>query len=185
MAGMAPSSVLVVSLGAVGVYVNQSLARIVPMARWLDDDEQTTWQAYIRLRQRMDSALAAGLAGDGVSAPDYEVLVALSQAPEDRLRARDLGAEICWDKSRLSKHLARMDARGLVERTPAADDARGVLVCLTAHGREVLERAAPNHVALVRRLFIDEMSDEEAKALRSLADRVSAAAEERSGLDLG
>lgn len=155
------------------------------MVRWLDDDELTTWLAYVRLRQRLEAALAAGLAADGLSMPDYEVLVALSQAPGDCLRARDLGAEICWDKSRLSKHLARMAGRGLVVRTPAADDARGVLVNLTARGREVLETAAPNHAELVRRLFIDEMSDEEAKALRSLADRVGAAAEQSTEVDLG
>lgn len=155
------------------------------MVRWLDDDERTTWLAYVRLRQRLEAALAAGLAADGLSMPDYEVLVALSQAPGDCLRARDLGAEICWDKSRLSKHLARMAGRGLVVRTPAADDARGVLVNLTARGREVLETAAPNHAELVRRLFIDEMSDEEAKALRSLADRVGAAAENIAEVDLG
>lgn len=155
------------------------------MVRWLDDDELTTWLAYVRLRQRLEAALAAGLAADGLSMPDYEVLVALSQAPGDCLRARDLGAEICWDKSRLSKHLARMAGRGLVVRTPAADDARGVLVNLTARGREVLETAAPNHAELVRRLFIDEMSDEEAKALRSLADRVGAATEQSAEVDLG
>ncbi|WP_216893775.1 MarR family winged helix-turn-helix transcriptional regulator [Nocardia alni] len=152
------------------------------MVRWLDDDEQTTWQAYIQLRQRLDAAITAGLADDGVSLPDYEVLVALSAAPQGALRARDLGAQVCWDKSRLSKHLARMATRGLVERTPAADDARGVLVTLTGQGRTVLERAAPNHVELVRRLFIDEMTDEEGKALRSLADRVAAA--EQEGVDL-
>jgi len=153
------------------------------MVRWLDEDERTTWLAYIRLRQRLDAAIDAGLAGDGVSMPDYEVLVTLSQAPQGCLRARDLGAEICWDKSRLSKHLARMAARGLVERTPAADDARGVLVRLTEEGRAVLERAAPNHVDLVRRLFIDDMSDEEIKALRSLANRVAGVAEETADVN--
>jgi len=49
----------------------------------------------------------------------------------------------------------------------------------------VLERAAPNHVELVRRLLIDEMSDEEAKVLRSLADRVVTGAEESREADLG
>ncbi|MCM6778258.1 MarR family winged helix-turn-helix transcriptional regulator [Nocardia sp. CDC159] len=153
------------------------------MVRWLSEDEQATWSAFIRMRQRLDAAMAAGLARDGLSMPDYEILVALSAAPGDCLRARDLAAEICWDKSRLSKHLARMDSRGLVERSPAADDARGVVVRLTGHGRRALEQAAPNHVALVRRLFVDEMTDEEAKAVRSLSERVVAAAERATALD--
>ncbi|WP_024802814.1 MarR family winged helix-turn-helix transcriptional regulator [Nocardia sp. BMG51109] len=155
------------------------------MVRWLDDEEQATWSAYIRMRQRLEAAMAAGLARDGLSMSDYEILVALSAAPGDLLRAKDLAAEICWDKSRLSKHLARMDRRGLVRRTQAADDARGISVRLTAAGREALEQAAPNHVELVRRLFIDDMSGDEAKAVRSLADKVATEVERTAAVDIG
>ncbi|MET8654094.1 MarR family winged helix-turn-helix transcriptional regulator [Nocardia aurea] len=154
------------------------------MVQWLSDDEQRTWQAYVRLRQRMDAAIAAGLARDGLSAADYELLVALSAAPDDTLRAKELAAEVCWEKSRLSKHLARMASRGLVDRTPAADDARGILVRLTPRGRAAIEQAAPNHVELVRALFIEPMSADEAAAIRSLADRVVPVAERSAPLDV-
>ncbi|QLY30439.1 MarR family winged helix-turn-helix transcriptional regulator [Nocardia huaxiensis] len=146
------------------------------MVRWLTDEEQTTWQAFIRMRQRLDAAIAAGLAQDGMSPSDYEVLVALSAAG-GTMRAKELGSEICWDKSRLSKHLSRMAARGLVDRCQAAEDARGREVRLTDEGRRALETAAPNHVDLVRRLFIDEMNDSEAAALRSLSAKVVAEVE--------
>ncbi|MFC8527698.1 MULTISPECIES: MarR family winged helix-turn-helix transcriptional regulator [Nocardia] len=142
------------------------------MVRWLSDDEQTTWQAFIRLNQRLDAAIAQGLAKHGLSTPDYELMVALSAAPDGALRAKDLAAEVCWEKSRLSKHLARMAGRGLVERKPVADDARGVLVVLTEQGRSTLELAAPSHVELVRRLFVDALSADEARSLRSLAAKV-------------
>lgn len=151
------------------------------MVRWLSDEEQATWQSYIRLRQRMDAAIAAGLAGDGLSHSDYEVLVALSAA-SGSMRAKELGAEICWDKSRLSKHLSRMAARGLIDRCQAVDDARGREVRLTDAGRRTLEAAAPNHVELVRRLLIDEMTASEAAALRSLSEKVTAEAE-RTDID--
>ncbi|MGY2060773.1 MarR family winged helix-turn-helix transcriptional regulator, partial [Nocardia gipuzkoensis] len=131
----------------------------------------------------LDAAMAAGLARDGLSMPDYEILVALSAAPDDCLRAKDLAAEICWDKSRLSKHVARMDTRGLVARSPAADDARGIVVRLTERGRRALEEAAPNHVELVRRLFMDVLTDTEAEAVRSLADKVVTEVERTTGID--
>ncbi|WP_433756709.1 MarR family winged helix-turn-helix transcriptional regulator [Nocardia sp. CA-135398] len=152
------------------------------MVRWLNDDEQETWQAFIRLRQRLDAALSAGLAQDGLSTADYELLVPLSAAPGGCLRAKELAAEVCWEKSRLSKHLARMAARGLVDRRPAEDDARGILVELTPEGRKLLEKAAPNHVELVRRIFVDPMTPAEARALRSLADKVVGEAESESEL---
>ncbi|WP_067574565.1 MarR family winged helix-turn-helix transcriptional regulator [Nocardia acidivorans] len=146
------------------------------MTRWLSEEEQATWQSYIRMRQRLEAAIAAGLSRDGLSTSDYEVLVALSAAG-GQLRAKELGAEICWDKSRLSKHLSRMAARGLVDRCQAVDDARGREVRLTDQGRAALETAAPNHVDLVRQLFVEDMTDAEARALRSLSERVVRRAE--------
>ncbi|MBF6299036.1 winged helix-turn-helix transcriptional regulator [Nocardia amamiensis] len=153
------------------------------MVRWLSDDEQATWQAYVRLRQRLDGAISAGLAEDGLSLADYELMVALSAAPGGCLRAKELATEVCWEKSRLSKHLARMDARGLVERRPAEEDARGIIVQLTPEGRAALERAAPNHVDLVRRVFVEPMTAAEARALRALADKVVAEVEQATELD--
>ncbi|MEV6324611.1 MarR family winged helix-turn-helix transcriptional regulator [Nocardia sp. NPDC051787] len=149
----------------------------------MSDDEQETWQAYVRLRQRLDGAISAGLAEDGLSLADYELMVALSAAPGGCLRAKELATEVCWEKSRLSKHLARMDARGLVERRPAEEDARGIIVQLTPEGRTALERAAPNHVDLVRRVFVEPMTAAEARALRTLAEKVVAEVKQATELD--
>ncbi|MFC9876457.1 MarR family winged helix-turn-helix transcriptional regulator [Nocardia salmonicida] len=150
------------------------------MPRWLSEEEQKTWRSYILMRQRLDAVLAAGLGEHGLSMADYELLVPLSAAPGGCLRAKDLAAEVCWDKSRLSKQLARMATRGLVDRVPAEDDARGIVVSLTEAGRTILREAAPEHVELVRELFIDRMTDAESTAVRSLAEKVTAAAEARS-----
>lgn len=151
------------------------------MPRWLSEEEQQTWQSYILMRQRLDAVLAAGLGEHGLSMPDYELLVPLSAAPGGCLRAKELAAQVCWDKSRLSKQLARMATRGLVDRVPAEDDARGIVVSLTEAGRQVLREAAPEHVELVRELFVDRMTDAESMAVRSLAGKVIAASEARSG----
>ncbi|MFD3429811.1 MarR family winged helix-turn-helix transcriptional regulator [Nocardia fluminea] len=149
------------------------------MPRWLSEEEQQTWQSYILMRQRLDAVLAAGLGEHGLSMADYELLVPLSAAPDGCLRAKELAAKVCWDKSRLSKQLARMAARGLVDRVPAEDDARGIVVSLTEAGRTVLREAAPEHVELVRELFVDRMTDAESTAVRSLAEKVIAASEAR------
>lgn len=132
------------------------------------------------MRQRLDAVLAAGLGEHGLSMADYELLVPLSAAPGGCLRAKELAARVCWDKSRLSKQLTRMAARGLVDRVPAEDDGRGIVVSLTEAGRAVLREAAPEHVELVRDVFVDRMTDAESAAIRSLAGKVVAASEARS-----
>ena len=63
----------------------------------------------------------------------------LSEAPGGLLRARELGTEIGWDRSRLSHHLSRMEKRGLVAREECAEDGRGLMVRLTDAGRQAIE----------------------------------------------
>ncbi len=102
------------------------------------------------------------------------VLVHLSEATDHRVRMTDLAARLNWSKSRLSHQLARMQARGLVERDDCASDARGAFAVLGACGLAEIERAAPAHVASVRRHFIDVLDQEQLEQLAAIAERVVA-----------
>src|SRR2546423_6612974 len=114
--------------------------------RWLDGREQRLWQGYLHLNQDLFAVLEQQLAREsGLSGADYRVLHPLSEAPGGLLRARDLGTEIGWDRSRLSHHLSRMEDRGLVAREECAEDARGLMVRLTKAGRRAIEKAAAKH----------------------------------------
>src|SRR5436309_5829439 len=116
--------------------------------RWLDERQQRVWQGYLHLNQDLIAVLEQQLAREsGLSGADYRVLHPLSEAPGGLLRARDLGSEIGWDRSRLSHHLSRMENRGLVTREECAEDARGLMVRLTDAGRRAIEEAARGHAA--------------------------------------
>jgi DNA-binding MarR family transcriptional regulator len=141
--------------------------------RWLDERQQHVWQAYLHMNQHLSAALEDQLERDaGLSAADYKVLHPLSEAPDGVLRARELGGEIGWDRSRLSHHVRRMEKRGLVAREECVEDARGLMVRLTPAGRTAIEDAAPAHVETVRRLFFDLLSDEDLDTLAAVFDRV-------------
>ena len=113
-----------------------------------------------------------------MSAADYAVMVPLSEAANGQLRTKDLGIALGWDRSRTSHQVTRMIRRGLVVREFCADDARGSIVGLTPAGRAAIERAAPNHVALVRQLFFDPLSDDELDTLGVVLERMLAAIRE-------
>jgi DNA-binding MarR family transcriptional regulator len=100
------------------------------------------------------------------------VLSNLGETPDGRLRTREMAARMLWSTSRLSHHVSRMEKRGLVRRLEAEEDARGSEIALTDHGREVLEAAAPAHVASVRGHFIDLLSPEELRVLGDIAEKV-------------
>ncbi|MGB3302975.1 MarR family winged helix-turn-helix transcriptional regulator [Gordonia sp. (in: high G+C Gram-positive bacteria)] len=147
------------------------------MTQWLDDRSMSAWMAYVWLRIRVEGEIAFDLERHGLSAPDYDVLTTLSAQRDDSMRARDLAKSLTWHKARLSRHLARMDKRGLVTRSPAPEDARGIVVALSPHGRERLEAAAPDHAALIQRMFADQLTEAEIDALVSLSSKVVAAAD--------
>jgi DNA-binding MarR family transcriptional regulator len=143
--------------------------------RWLDEREARAWRGYTRLRTQLEARLARELARhSGLSDPDYSVLVHLSEAPDGRLRAFELGRALQWEKSRLSHHLRRMEKRRLVARESCESDARGSFVVITPSGRAAIEAAAPAHVADVRRHLIDLLSPDQLDVLGDIAEAVLA-----------
>ena len=87
------------------------------------------------------------------------MLVQLSEAPEHRLRPFQICEALNWEQSRLSHQLTRMERRGLVARQECKADGRGAFIELTAAGADAIGAAAPRHVAAVRRLVFDRLSD--------------------------
>ena len=100
--------------------------------QWLTADEQRAWRAYVRAGTLLTARLNRQLQADsGLSLPEYEVLVQLSEATDGQLRPFQLGLALDWEQSRLSHLLARMMRRGFVIRQDCPGDRRGALVMLT------------------------------------------------------
>jgi DNA-binding MarR family transcriptional regulator len=143
----------------------------------LDDDEQDAWRTFIEMRHLLERHLVSHLQREfGLSDSDFEVLVNLSEAPSDRLRAYELSALTQWEKSRMSHHLSRMEKRGLVRRE--ASDARYPEVVLTEAGRAAIEASAPANAARVRELFVDVLGPERLAVLKAASRDVIAAVED-------
>lgn len=148
----------------------------MPEIRWLDEQEAAAWQAARTLGQPLWTALGRDLQQDsGLSMADYQVLVVLSSEAGGTLPYRDLASATGWEKSRLSHQVTRMEQRRLVQRHDCASDGRSADVALTAQGRAAIERAAPGHVAAVRRLLIDRLTDEQVRALAAIGREVGSA----------
>ena len=128
---------------------------------WLTAAELQAWRAFMSVQMRMNYEMNRQLQSDSdLSLADYHVLNALTDAPGGRLQVSDLAALIGWERSRASHQLRRLCERGLAERVPSEDDGRATDAILTKAGRGAIEAAAPDHVALVRRLFFDPLPDE-------------------------
>lgn len=133
--------------------------------RWLSDEEQDAWRAYLWAGRELDVALNRDLIPHDVSLAEYELLSMLSEAPEGRLRMSALADLIVQSRSRVTHTASRLESRGWVRRTPSPTDGRGVILTLTPVGRGVVERVARVHVESVRQHFIDVLTPEQLSSL--------------------
>jgi DNA-binding MarR family transcriptional regulator len=148
---------------------------VVTQQGGLDRRQQQAWRAFLRMSEALRSRLEQQLqAGSGLSSADYTVLVVLYDAPGQRLRQHELGDLLQWEKSRLHHQLTRMCRRGYVERGPDPEQpaSRAVYVALTPAGSQALLTAVPAHSREVRRLFVDQLSDDELEQLAALSTRI-------------
>jgi DNA-binding MarR family transcriptional regulator len=139
-------------------------------ARWLSEDEQCTWRAFLTAMRLLTDQLDRELQHDAnMPHTYYEILVALSEAPGRTLRMNQL-ADLCQSsRSRLSHAVGRLEEAGWVRREPCPTDKRGALAVMTEKGFAVIEAAAPGHVEGVRRHVFDVLTPEQVRQLGEIS----------------
>ncbi|MEU8528024.1 MULTISPECIES: MarR family winged helix-turn-helix transcriptional regulator [Streptomyces] len=147
--------------------------------RWLTDAEQCAWRTYLDVNRMLTYQMERDLQPFGLTMNDYEILVNLSEAPDQRLRMSDLAAATLQSKSRLSHQITRMENAGLVRRENCESDRRGLYAVLTDHGMDTMRKVAPHHVESVRKHFVDLLTGE---ALTDLHESLKPVAEQLRGV---
>ena len=143
-------------------------------AQWLDRAQQRSWRGFLvgttLLMDRLDRDLRDQ---HGLSLPEYEILVRLSEAPGHRLRMAALADSLSHSRSRVTHTVTRMEAVGTVERDACISDGRGVEAMLTDRGLACLREAALTHVAGVRALLVDLVDPDDFEALGRVFNTVT------------
>jgi DNA-binding MarR family transcriptional regulator len=143
------------------------------MTRWLDDEEQATWRAFLGATRALMDTLDRELQHEaGMPHAYYEILVRLSEAPDHRMRMSELADACGSSRSRLSHAVARLEESAWVRRQDCPTDRRGQVAVLTDEGYRRLEEAAPGHVEGVRRHLFDALSTAQVGELRRISDAI-------------
>lgn len=135
--------------------------------------ETPLWQDFLLVHRRLVSRLAEQMMTDHRLPLDwFDVLIHLANVPGMRLRQRDLRDRLLLSESGVSRLLVRIAQAGLIERTPAGDDRRGVAVELTDRGRQALSSAIESHLRLVASLFTDRLTATDRAALNRILSKL-------------
>ncbi|WP_433015390.1 MarR family winged helix-turn-helix transcriptional regulator [Kribbella sp. CA-294648] len=137
--------------------------------RWLDDQEQRAWRAFIAAQRVVNSRIEQQLQRDaGMPHTYFEILVRLSDAQDGRLRMSELAVATLGSRSRLSHAVNRLEKVGWVRREGIESDRRGQVAIITEEGRQKLRDTAPGHVETVRQAVFDALSREQVDQLREI-----------------
>lgn len=138
--------------------------------RWLSDDEQRAWRAFLVATQRLDQVIDRDLQQNaGMPHAYYMILAMLSEAPARSLTITDLAAVLNSSVSRLSHALRRLEALGWIRKDADPDDKRVSWAVLTDDGMRVLVDAAPGHVRTVATHVFDRLTPEQVEQLQEIS----------------
>jgi len=96
----------------------------------------------------------------GLSYVQFQLLATLGDAPTGTRRMTELADGVVYSRSGLTYQVGLLEKAGLVARSPAVDDERGVDVTITDAGRDVLAAVFPGHIAVLRELFLDPIDSD-------------------------
>jgi len=137
-------------------------------------DSVDAWRALLLAHNRAVRAIEADLdATDAIPLGWYDVLLEL-QAEPDGLRMQDLGDRAVLSRTRVSRLVDELEARGLVERRPDPTDGRATLAAITPAGRAAFRATAPVYLAKIEEHFGRHLTAHErqvvARALTKVVD---------------
>nr|WP_223185806.1 MarR family transcriptional regulator [Streptomyces sp. CBMA152] len=127
-----------------------------------------------RLTRLVEAELRRTFAEHDLDPASFDVLATLRRsAPPHLLTPAELMRSSMVTSGAVTQRLDRLEARGLVARTPSPTDGRVVQVALTDAGHALIDRALPDHLATEERLLAaldPARRDTLAEALRDLLE---------------
>ena len=141
--------------------------------------ELAVWVRLLRGHAGLTAQLTSELQrAHGLSINDYEVLLLLSHAEDDRLRRVDLANEVKLTASGITRLLRGLEKRELVERAACDTDARVSYAVLTEAGRDKLAQASGPYLEAVSAALTELYSEQELRTLSELLARLPGAQSE-------
>jgi DNA-binding MarR family transcriptional regulator len=137
-----------------------------------EDDPVKAWRAVLLAQSRALRAIERDLEQAGaISLQWYDVLLELNAVP-DGLRMQDLALRTVVSRTRVSRIVAELEERGLVDRAIDPSDGRASLVTITGAGRQELRRAAPVYLAGIDAHFNRYLTGTQRNAVAGALQRV-------------
>ncbi|SDC37255.1 DNA-binding transcriptional regulator, MarR family [Sanguibacter gelidistatuariae] len=139
----------------------------------MDESESRAWIALVSLAQALTPALDTRLRPLGLTAFELGALVTLSNAPGRSLRISRLAELTHAPLPRMSKVVARLEAKALVRRSACQADARATSLELTTDGQHAILAALPTYTDEARALVLSKLRPDQITMLADILEPIA------------
>ena len=132
------------------------------------------WAALTAAHALVTEQLSAALTtACGLSINEFQILLRVDRAADPGVRLGELCSAVPLTQPSLSRAVARLERHGWLHRAGAPGDGRGVMVTITAPGREVLGRGSTVHAQTISQVLLDRLTADEQDLLARALTRVA------------
>jgi len=103
----------------------------------------------------------------------YDVLFALSEAPEHKLRLHELAQAILLSRSNLTRLVDRLEVAGLIQREQCPSDRRGAFAIITDKGFQMLDRMWAIYSQGIEKYFACHLDANEVKLFIKILNKIT------------
>ena len=151
-------------------------SKLLAVATRISEPQLAAWRALLEAQAAVVAAVEQALAAADLPPLSwYDVLWAVRESPQRRVRLSELAARLTISRGGMTKLVDRLEQAGLLRREPSPDDRRGSYAVLTRTGAAMLKRMWPAYSAVLAET-IGPLRETEAATVQ----RVLRAIEERA-----
>lgn len=142
---------------------------------YLTEAEVRAWGGCLKFTSKAMQALDEALRRDhGISLNEFDVLITLYNAPNNRLRMTELSNRIVLTASGLTQLVTRLESKGLVGRSVDPADRRSFFAVLTTAGDQRLRESRQTHNEIIRSRLTRRLTPEQLDTLGSIWEAIAA-----------
>ncbi len=147
----------------------------------LDSAQNSLWKLFLTAHTRLVDRVEQDFKQAELPPFEwYDVLIALKQAPEQRLRLSELAEVLLVNRTNVTRLADRLEAAGLIQRKTCKDDRRGAYAVLTKAGLEMQQKMWTVYAHSIAQYFGRHLTEKDTIAFTKTLSAILAALDEDS-----
>ncbi|MEW2120590.1 MarR family winged helix-turn-helix transcriptional regulator [Streptomyces sp. NPDC005474] len=139
----------------------------------VSDERVVFWGRVVNLHRALNTLLHADIrAATGLDGTEFEFLLRLSRFPGPRAHASKVAATMCFSSAGTTKLVARLEAKGIIDRVRDPQDGRAFQVALTDAGEAALRAGLKAHIPRLEAEVATRLTAAQRRQLQDLLSRI-------------